>query len=69
MAAAPRGADETWEGVYVEGGWIPADYLERVAIMLIDGRCSLRHAQRVAAQECAARHVSWVPFRAAEGML
>ncbi|MFT3926686.1 MAG: hypothetical protein QM778_29345 [Myxococcales bacterium] len=58
-----RGPDENWEGSYDEIGWVPASYLERVAICVIDGGCTQREANVIANNEEQARGMNWTPFR------
>lgn len=55
---ARTGPDDAWEGWWTETGWIPADDMERVAICMIDGGCTLRNAQRIATAEAQSRGVS-----------
>jgi hypothetical protein len=55
MARPKYGPDEHWEGTYDELGWIPASYLERFAICVIDGGCDVRTANVIANGEEQAR--------------
>ena len=51
MVRPKYGPDDHWEGVYDEMGWIPVSYLEKFAICLIDGGCSVRDANVIANHE------------------